>query len=156
MQSEHITQCLGVGAVTDHPDADITDAVQITTFLLRSFALAAGRDRADIVLDDYLRPATRWTKAIGGKFMLELITLPALGALRLPDDQLALFTITTKHWKRGRPYVIQAANRIIAEYLARTRRTPDQVMIQRIPYTRGHRYFAYQVLIKETALAIRD
>jgi hypothetical protein len=150
MQLEHMTQCLGIGVVTDHGEADITDAVQITTFLLRSFAHAAGWG-GDIALDDYLSRATRRTEAIGGKFMLELITLPALGALRLPGDHLAVFTLTTKYWRRGRPYVIRAADKMVAEYLGRTRRAPDQVAIRRAPYTRERRYFAYQVLLKETA-----
>jgi hypothetical protein len=153
MQPERIKQCLGVGVVTDDPDADMTDGLQIMTFLLRSFARAAGQDGEEITLDAYLPSVRRWTEAIGNRFMIQFVTWPAIGALRLPNDHLAVFTVTTKNWKRGRPYVIQAADRIIAEYLDRSCHTPDQVIIQRVPYTRERRYFAYQVLIKETTPA---
>jgi hypothetical protein len=108
----------------------------------------AGQQAGEIDLARDVQEARRVTRPIDARYSLQLAVLPATEALRLPADHIALLTITTRYWKRGRARVTTAADALIGEFLCRTRRSPEQVKIQRIPHTQTRRYFAYQVLIR--------
>jgi hypothetical protein len=148
MSDSQTNQLLGVGILTGDPSEDMADAIQITTFLLRHFAHIAGERGREIDLTRQLQDARHVTRPVDSQYALHLAVLPAIGALRLPADHIALLTITTRHWKRGRARLITATDALIAEFLSRTERTFDQVRIQSVPHTRARRYFAYQVFIQ--------
>jgi len=148
MNDAHINQLLAVGVLTGDPSEGMADAIQITTFLLRHFAHIAGERAQEIDLTRQLQGARRLTRPVDSHYALHLAVLPATGALRLPDDHIALLTITTRHWKRGRARLIAATDDLIGEFLNRTQRTLDQVRIQSVPHTRARHYFAYQVFIQ--------
>jgi hypothetical protein len=145
---------LGVGTLAGDPYEDMDDAIQITTFVLRHFAHMAGECANEIDLAQDIKRAQHLTRQVDAHYALHLAVLPATGMLQLPADHLALLTITTRHWKRGRARIIAAADALIAEFLSRTQRTPEQVGIQCVPHTRVHRYFSYQVFIRRPALPL--
>ncbi|MFL5804725.1 MAG: hypothetical protein ACJ8CR_23650 [Roseiflexaceae bacterium] len=154
MNDSQRNQLIGVGILSGDPQEDMADAIQITTFLLRHFAHMAGERACEIDLAQHLQNARRVTRPVDAHYTLRLAVLPATEALRLPADHIALLTVTTRHWKRGRARVAAATDALIAEFLSRTRRSPDQVKIQCIPHTRARRYFAYQVLISWAERAV--
>ncbi len=147
------TQYLGVGIITDDPHEALSQSAQLTTFVLRSFAYTAGGDRPDIDVELYLPHAQYYSHPITSKQTLRLAMLPATGTLRLPAEYIALVTLTTRSWRRGRPHVFQAADVIVTEFLRRTQRAADQVTIERVPYTRAQSFFACQVSIRQRELS---
>jgi hypothetical protein len=139
---------LGVGVLTDtmHDVAALAVATEITTSVVRHLAQQRGEPGvADLA--PYLPHARQYTQALTAKQTLWLAVLPARGALGLPDDHLALFTLVTRYWKTWQSHVIQASDQIVAEFLRRTERTPDQVRVTGVPHVRGRRYFVYQVFV---------
>jgi hypothetical protein len=145
---------IGVGVLSGNSQADMSDAIQMTTFVLRYFAHMAGQQPNEIDLARQLQQARRMTRPVDARYTLQLAVLPASEMLQLPADHLGLLTVTTRHWKRGRARVTAAVDALTAEFLCRSRRSPDQVRIEGIPHTRARRYFAYQVFIRWTELQI--
>lgn len=148
MKDAHTHQLIGVGVLSGNSQADMADAIQMTTFVLRHFAHIAGRQAHEIDLDRQLEQAKRMTRPVDAHYTLQLVVLPASELLQLPADHIGLLTVTTRHWKRGRARVTAAVDALMAEFLCWTRRSPEQVKIEGIPYTRARRYFAYQVFIR--------
>jgi hypothetical protein len=149
MQDGLTTPRLGVGVLTDAIEDIQTVAVatEITNGVLRHLAQQGAPAIADLA--PYLPHATHYTRALSARRILWLAVLPASGALALPDNHLALFTLVTRFWKTWRSHVVHASDQIVAEFLQRTGRTPEQVRIRGVPHIRGRRHFVYQVFITE-------
>jgi hypothetical protein len=144
---------LGVGILDDDPTEPFDDAIQITTFLLRYLAHQSGGYTHSIDLDDHLPRAARLFRPIDRQYSLHMAVLSATGPLQLPSDHLAIFTITTRYWKRGRARIVAAAEALIKDFLQFRQQKPEELSIQCVPHTRVRRYFSYQVFIRQAALS---